>query len=156
MDYANTETPSMHRRLGSATLSQLVFPGEGNLNFPREKSLWDNTVVKSPVEKSWINTVRREEANIGQPNNNNNKTYEIKQATTKKRRGTDGWRLRYFSYSFCGMAIFPWQSLYRSFKCCTWQIIITVIITEISSNQAQWFCTTKKKNHLPHHHNNNK
>ena len=37
----------MHRRLGSATLSQLAFPGENNPNFPWEKSHWDNTVVKS-------------------------------------------------------------------------------------------------------------
>ena len=46
-DYGNTKTPSMHPRLGSATLSQLAFPGEGNPNFPWEKSLGDNTVVKS-------------------------------------------------------------------------------------------------------------
>ena len=37
----------MHRRLRRATLSQLAFPGEGNPNFPWEKSLWDNTVVKT-------------------------------------------------------------------------------------------------------------
>ena len=30
-----------------ARLSQLAFPGEGMPNFPREKSYWDNTVVKS-------------------------------------------------------------------------------------------------------------
>ena len=30
-----------------ARLSQLAFPREGNLNFPLEKLLWDNTVVKS-------------------------------------------------------------------------------------------------------------
>ena len=47
MDYGNTRTPSMHPWLGSATLSQLAFPGEGNPNFPREKSHWENTVVKS-------------------------------------------------------------------------------------------------------------
>ena len=35
----------MHRRLGSATLSQLVFPGESNKTFPWEKSQWDDTVV---------------------------------------------------------------------------------------------------------------
>ena len=34
----NTETPSMHRRMGSATLSQLAFPMEGNPNFPWDKS----------------------------------------------------------------------------------------------------------------------
>ena len=36
----------MHPSLGSMTLSQLAFPGEGNLNFPWEKSHWDNTIVK--------------------------------------------------------------------------------------------------------------
>ena len=36
----------MHRRLGNATLSQLVFSGENDPNFPREKSHWDNIVVK--------------------------------------------------------------------------------------------------------------
>ena len=38
MDYGNTKTPGMHRRLGSAILSQLAFLGEGNLNIPWEKS----------------------------------------------------------------------------------------------------------------------
>ena len=47
VDYGNTRTPSMHSRLGSATLSRLAFPGEGNPNFPWEKSHWDNTFVKS-------------------------------------------------------------------------------------------------------------
>ena len=37
----------MHRRSGSATLSQLAFPGEGKSNFPGEKCHWDNTAVKS-------------------------------------------------------------------------------------------------------------
>ena len=46
VDYGNTKTPSMHSRLGSATLSQLAFPRESNLNFPWEKSHLDNTVVK--------------------------------------------------------------------------------------------------------------
>ena len=32
--------------MGSATLSQLVFPGESSPNFPSEKSHRDNTVVK--------------------------------------------------------------------------------------------------------------
>ena len=40
----------MHPRLGGATLLQLAFPGEGNPNFPWEKSNWDNTVVKSKVK----------------------------------------------------------------------------------------------------------
>ena len=38
--------PAWHSMLGSATLSQLAFPGESNPNFPWEKSQWDNTVVK--------------------------------------------------------------------------------------------------------------
>ena len=33
MDFGNTKTPSMHRRLSSATLSQLAFAGESNPNF---------------------------------------------------------------------------------------------------------------------------
>ena len=47
VDYGNTKTTSMHHRLDSATLSQLAFPREGNPNFPREKSHWDNAVVNS-------------------------------------------------------------------------------------------------------------
>ena len=46
MGYRNTKTPSMHRRLGSATLLELAFPGEGNPNFLWEKSQWHKTVVK--------------------------------------------------------------------------------------------------------------
>ena len=46
MDYGNIKTASVHRRSGSATLLQLAFPGEGNPNFPREKSQWDKTVAK--------------------------------------------------------------------------------------------------------------
>ena len=41
----------MHSRLGSATLSQLAFPGESNPNFPWEKSHWNNTVLKSGEKK---------------------------------------------------------------------------------------------------------
>ena len=37
----------MEHRMGSATLLQLVFPREGNLDFPWEKSHWDNTGVKN-------------------------------------------------------------------------------------------------------------
>ena len=36
----------MHPRLGSATLSQLAFSGEGNPNIPWQKSHWEITVVK--------------------------------------------------------------------------------------------------------------
>ena len=45
------------RRWGSATLSQLAFPGEGNPNFAWEKYRQDNTVVKgeSKKEKKVIN-----------------------------------------------------------------------------------------------------
>ena len=47
MDYGkNTKTPSLHRRLGRATLSQLASPGEGNPSFPWEKSHWDNAGIK--------------------------------------------------------------------------------------------------------------
>ena len=46
VDCGNTEIPSMHRGLGSATVSQLAFSGESKPNFPWEKSQWDSTVVK--------------------------------------------------------------------------------------------------------------
>ena len=45
MDYGSIKTPSRHRRLGSATLSQLALPGESDPIFPWEKSHWNNTVV---------------------------------------------------------------------------------------------------------------
>ena len=54
MDYENTETPSMHRKFDSATLSHLVFPGESNPNFPWEKSQWDNTVVTKRSTLSYL------------------------------------------------------------------------------------------------------
>ena len=61
MDYGNTKTPSMHGRFGSATLPQLAFPGDGNLNFPSEKSHQGNMVVKclkkSKVKKFSYNDV---------------------------------------------------------------------------------------------------
>ena len=75
MDYGNTKTPRVHRRLGSATLSQLAFPRESNLNFLREKSHWNNTVVKKPQknpklpvgdnanetrESEWVSILSRE------------------------------------------------------------------------------------------------
>ena len=41
----------MHPRLGCVTLSLLAFSGEGNLNFPWEKSYWDHTVVKQQLLK---------------------------------------------------------------------------------------------------------
>ena len=44
--YGNTKTPIMHCRFDSVTLLQLAFPGEGNPNFPWEKSYQDNTFVK--------------------------------------------------------------------------------------------------------------
>ena len=49
VDYGNTKTPSMHRRLGSATLSQLAFTGDSNPNFLWKKSRWDNTFVKKKI-----------------------------------------------------------------------------------------------------------
>ena len=51
VDYENIKTPSMHRRLGSATLSQLAFPWESNPNFRWEKSHWGNTFVESKWKK---------------------------------------------------------------------------------------------------------
>ena len=51
VDYGNTKIPSMHRRLGGATLLQVDFPGESNPNFPWEMSQWDNTVVKKEKKK---------------------------------------------------------------------------------------------------------
>ena len=56
MDYGNTKTPSTHDRLGSATLSQLAFPGESSPNFPWGKSHWDNTVVKK--KESFVQATR--------------------------------------------------------------------------------------------------
>ena len=56
MDYGNTKIHSMHRKLCSATLSQLAFPWEGNPNFPWEKFHWDTIVIKTKSEKvkySW-------------------------------------------------------------------------------------------------------
>ena len=41
----------MHPRLGSATLSQLAFSGEGNPNIPWQKSHWEITVVKLKKKK---------------------------------------------------------------------------------------------------------
>ena len=49
-DLQEEEEPSMHCKLSwqtSPTLSQLAFPGEGDPNFPWEKSQWDNAVVRS-------------------------------------------------------------------------------------------------------------
>ena len=45
LNYADTKTSSMHRRLGSATLLRLAFPRESDPNLPWEKSQWHNTVV---------------------------------------------------------------------------------------------------------------
>ena len=45
------QTPSLHRRLSSATLSQLAFHGESNPIFPWETSYWDNTVVNSQQQQ---------------------------------------------------------------------------------------------------------
>ena len=51
------KTPGMHRRLGSATLSQLAFPGDGNPIFPWKKSHWDNTVVKKKKVKTFFESL---------------------------------------------------------------------------------------------------
>ena len=55
MDYGNTKAPSMHRRLGIATLSQLAFPEESGPNFPLQKSQRNNTVItgKSGLLIGW-------------------------------------------------------------------------------------------------------
>ena len=50
----------MHGRLGSATLSQLAFPGESNLNFPCQKSQQDNTVVKGKTKTNKCKKRERE------------------------------------------------------------------------------------------------
>ena len=57
MGYGNSKTPSMQRRLGSATLSRLVFPRESNPNFPWEKFHWDNTVLKKKLFIAQIATL---------------------------------------------------------------------------------------------------
>ena len=84
-DYGNTKTPSMHRRLGSATLSQLAFPGKGNPNFSWEKSHWDNTVVKSITKKQKTKTkskrcVKGQSLLIfsGQPGKKRKKTFPVR------------------------------------------------------------------------------
>ena len=53
-----TKTPSMHVRMGSANLSQLVFPDKSIPNFPWEKSGLDNTVVKKIQTKKLITEKR--------------------------------------------------------------------------------------------------
>ena len=59
------KTPSMHRRLGSATLSQLAFPREGNPNFLWEKSHWDNIVEKNVKEKIFLKNGTEQSGNKG-------------------------------------------------------------------------------------------
>ena len=47
----------MHSRLGCTTLLQPAFPTESNVNFPWEKSLWDNTIqynTESAVKASFV------------------------------------------------------------------------------------------------------
>ena len=41
----------MHRRLGSATLSQLAFYWESNPDFSWEKSVWDFKILKKKKKK---------------------------------------------------------------------------------------------------------
>ena len=52
MNYGLTKTPSMHRRLSSAILSQLALPEESAPNFQWEKFKWNNTVDKKNKKKS--------------------------------------------------------------------------------------------------------
>ena len=54
VDYGNANTSSMHRRLGSATLSQLAFPKGRQFDFPMREILLDFAVVKS--QKVSVNT----------------------------------------------------------------------------------------------------
>ena len=61
LDDGNTQTPSRHRRLGSATLSLLAFPGESDPNSSWEKSQWDNTVVYKKKKKITPPMSRRRE-----------------------------------------------------------------------------------------------
>ena len=42
----NTKIPKLHCRLGSATLSQLAFPGKNDLKIPWEKSQLDDIDVE--------------------------------------------------------------------------------------------------------------
>ena len=56
----------MHIRLGSATLSQLAFSGEGNPNFSWERSHWDNTVVKSKKQNKQNKKQTKKQTNSGQ------------------------------------------------------------------------------------------
>ena len=58
VDYGNTKTPSMHPGLGSATLLQLAFPGEGTPNLAWKKSHWDNTVRKQTKKKEYFSHAR--------------------------------------------------------------------------------------------------
>ena len=51
VDYGNTKTPRMHRRLGSGTTSQLAFPGESSPNFPWEKCERTLRLLKKKKEK---------------------------------------------------------------------------------------------------------
>ena len=41
----------MFCRLGSATLSELYFPGRSDPNFPWDGAQWDNTVAKRKKER---------------------------------------------------------------------------------------------------------
>ena len=43
---------SMHCGLVDMTLSQLAFPGEGDPNFPQEKSQWDKKTLKKGIKGS--------------------------------------------------------------------------------------------------------
>ena len=45
MDYGNTKTPGIYRRLGSMTVAA-GFPRGSIPNFPREKVHWDNSCLK--------------------------------------------------------------------------------------------------------------
>ena len=72
----------MHRRSGSATLSQLAFPRESNPNFPCEKSKWDNTVVKTEKKE------KEDPENKKQTNQKQQKMKRKKKRRTSRRVDT--------------------------------------------------------------------
>ena len=63
MDYGNTRIPSIHRRLGSTTLSQLAFPREKQPKFPMgEVSMGQHKCKKKKKikeRKKEVNTFRQ-------------------------------------------------------------------------------------------------
>ena len=50
MDYGNTKTPNVHRRLDGATLSQLALPGEKQPEFPMGEIPMEQYSSKTEIE----------------------------------------------------------------------------------------------------------